>query len=131
MTTPDKYKKQKSILIAEDEEVILKLIASILAMGNYQIATASSSEEALHQTQTQEQRPDLLIADIQMPGMSGVELAKKIKTLYPKIKLLFMSGQSSHVISDHTLSAADVYFIQKPFRPMELLTLVKEILAAD
>jgi two-component system sensor histidine kinase EvgS len=131
MIKPDNSKKQKTILIAEDEEVILKLIASILALANYQVATASSSEEALNQAQAAEQHPDLLIADVQMPGMSGVKLAKKIKALYPKIKLLFMSGQSSHVISDHALPAADVYFIPKPFRPMELLTLVKEILTAD
>jgi DNA-binding response OmpR family regulator len=71
---------------------------------------------------------DLLLADVLMPGMSGRELATRLRGRDPALRVLFMSGYSSDVASERGLLPVDVSLIRKPFSPTALAARIREIL---
>jgi len=70
----------------------------------------------------------LLMTDVIMPEMNGRDLAIQIQSLYPDVKLLFMSGYTADIIADHGVLNEGVNFIQKPFTKKNLITKVCEVL---
>jgi YesN/AraC family two-component response regulator len=72
-----------------------------------------------------------MLADIVMPGMSGIELAKLLKPLYPEIKILYMSGYTDNDIVRHGVLEKGVNYIQKPFTMEGLAREVGEVLDKD
>jgi FixJ family two-component response regulator len=70
----------------------------------------------------------LLVTDVVMPGMNGRDLADQLRTLYPDLKTLFMSGYTANVIAHHGVLDAGVQFIQKPFSKKDLATKVRQTL---
>lgn len=127
---PDNKQEHKgvTILVVEDEPAILKLTESLLSLENYNVLTASSLDEAVAWSAKHKNEIDLLITDIRLPEISGVDLAKKLGVDCPQMKIIFMSGQSPHVIKNKGLSKDHTNFVQKPFRPKELLDKIKKTL---
>ncbi len=74
------------------------------------------------------ERVDLVLTDVVMPIMSGRELAGRLETLDPGIKVLFMSGYTGNVIEHHGVSGKGAEYIQKPFSPVELAGKVRTVL---
>jgi YesN/AraC family two-component response regulator len=74
---------------------------------------------------------DLLITDVVMPGMNGRDLADELHTIYPDIKILFMSGYTADAIAHRGVLEEDVQFIQKPFSIKDLGLKVHEVLNAE
>ena len=70
----------------------------------------------------------LLVTDVVMPQMSGKELSLKLKEVWPDIRVLYISGYTTNVISHHGILEAGVDYLQKPFSSFEFLTKVREIL---
>jgi two-component system cell cycle sensor histidine kinase/response regulator CckA len=70
----------------------------------------------------------LILTDVVMPQMSGKELAKRIKTLRPDVKVLFTSGYTGDTIAHHGILEPDIAFLQKPFSPRSLTLKVREVL---
>ncbi|MEX6691133.1 response regulator transcription factor [Danxiaibacter flavus] len=115
------------ILIAEDDPVMLRAIATRLTNDGYEIATVADGQEALKMFE--EFNPDLIITDILMPYTSGLELIGVVKSnLLKKIPILVLSayGQENTVLEAFDLGADD--FLTKPFNPLELSTRVKRLL---
>ena len=115
------------ILIAEDDPLMLKAIATRLTNDGYEIATVADGQEALKMFE--EFNPDLIITDILMPYTSGLELIGVIKSnALKKIPILVLSayGQENTVLEAFDLGADD--FLTKPFNPLELSTRVKRLL---
>ena len=73
---------------------------------------------------------DLLISDVVMPQMNGPELAERLLAQQPELKVLFMSGYSDTIITDHGSPTASAPLLQKPFTPNDIVHKVGEILAA-
>src|SRR5512140_1858154 len=88
----------KTVLVTDDERAGLYLVATILSRHAYRVLTACSGSEALNILAAEGGRVDLVITDIVMPEMSGVELAQAIGVAYPAIPILFISGFSGHVL---------------------------------
>ncbi|MEJ7778536.1 MAG: response regulator [Daejeonella sp.] len=107
------------ILIAEDDELILKTLEYRLKKDGYQVITARDGREALEKIETQQ--PDLVISDIMMPYASGLEIIGTLREKYQKkipIIILTTMGQEDIVLEAFKLGADD--FITKPFSPNEL-----------
>jgi nitrogen-specific signal transduction histidine kinase/CheY-like chemotaxis protein len=119
---------KKTVLIVEDELAILNLSKRLLEMQGYQVLTAATPGMAIRLAEEYSRDIHLLITDVVMPEMNGRDLAKKLLSLYPQMKRLFMSGYTANVIAHHGILDEGVHFIQKPFSIKELTTKVREAL---
>jgi PAS domain S-box-containing protein len=116
------------ILVVEDEEALRNLTVKVLKMQGYEIYEASNGREALEVLRKEHVKFDLLLSDIIMPIMDGPELAKQSKKIYPRIKLLFMSGYPANYINQQGIEMDDAPILHKPFRTNELVRMVRETL---
>ncbi len=112
--------KGETILIVEDEDAILELLQAMLLQLGYTVLAESSPSRALDLARSHEGRIHLLITDVVMPEMNGRELAGQLTALYPKIRLLFMSGYTANVIAHQGVLDKGVAFIQKPFSMQDI-----------
>jgi len=118
----------ETILIVDDEASIVQLIRDILENHGYHTESAASGEEALEIYAEKRSFIDLVILDLNMPGMGGYECLKALYKLNEKIKVLIASGYSPDSNVRHTLEAAGGDFIGKPFHLMDLIKKVRTLL---
>jgi CheY-like chemotaxis protein len=119
---------QGTVLVVEDQPEVREFAAVALGAYGYQVMEAANAEEALLICEREGERIDLILTDVVMPGLSGRELADRLKTLRPGIKVLFMSGYTDDTIVQHGVLRKEAEFIQKPFSPDELAIKVREVL---
>ena len=118
----------ETILLVEDEEMLLEIETAMLENSGYKVLAASSGEiaEALFHEHLSE--IDLLMTDVIMPKINGMDLAIKLQSLCPKLKVLFMSGYPEDVLDKQTNLKEGAHFLQKPFAMPALTTKVREVL---
>ncbi len=119
------------ILAVDDDPAVLKVVTATLRRNGYSVAQASSGEEALKVCETIGNKLRLVLTDITMPGMSGLELADQVARIMPRpVPVILMSGFSQPTVQvDHKHRYR---FIAKPFQPRNLLDAISEALnAAD
>jgi len=119
-------KTAPKVLVVDDDPLILDLVKEQLSSSDYQPILASSGEEAL-EIAKKETSIDLLLTDVMMPGITGIDLAKQFSTLYPHVKVLFMSGFTLPS-SLYSIAGKGVAFLQKPFRTDTLIAKMKFVL---
>jgi PAS domain S-box-containing protein len=125
---PQAPRGEETILIVEDERAILELASMILGKQGYCVLVANSPGEAIRLAEEYTGDIHLLMTDVVMPEMNGLDLAKKLRSLYPQINCLFMSGYTANVIAHHGVLDEGVHFIQKPFSIPDLAAKVREVL---
>jgi len=120
----------ESVLVVEDEEAICNFILSILRRNGYDATGARSGAEAMSIFSSRPGGFRLLLADVVMPRMSGIELGRWIAEVNPGVKILYMTGYSKHslVQADSPDGALDI--LRKPFTAEQLLTKIREVLDA-
>lgn len=118
--------KSKGILIVDDDPVICQLVAAILKDAGFYVLEARDGVEALMRIDAFSKHINVLLVDVDMPRMSGSELACVVFAHHPEIKFIFMSGQPDHVVDRHGISTSKLRFIKKPFTPEVLLHAVRE-----
>jgi CheY-like chemotaxis protein len=111
------------ILVVDDDEHIRALLRNALEPVGYEVQTAADGDEALRLLGVR--CPDLLIADLIMPGVSGDELARQALDRCPNARLLFVSGYPAHQL--RSLGITQVVFLEKPIRIADLRAMVKEM----
>lgn len=116
------------ILLVEDETEILKLIRIILARNGYRVLEAADAERALELAKRHLDQIELLLTDVVLPGLSGVELSRKLREERPDLKVLFMSGYALETIGFEELKDTGINFIQKPFTFKNFTTAVHQAL---
>ncbi|MBF0411639.1 MAG: GAF domain-containing protein [Desulfamplus sp.] len=121
----------ETILLVEDEYSILQLTKILLEKQGYKVLAASTPQQAIDIAKRESEIIELLVTDVVMPTMNGRELAKNILTIYPDIKVLFMSGYTANVIAHHGVLDPGVNFLQKPFSKDELANSVRYALTKD
>jgi len=115
------------VLVAEDEPSIRTLVSRMLTARGFRVLTGEDGVAALEAMAEGDEPPALLISDVVMPRMGGVELAREVRRLVPGIPVLFMSGYtSSAALPDEDLTGAA--FIAKPFSTDDLMRRVAELL---
>ena len=119
------------ILIVEDEAVLRRLLGLSLGKRQHVVYAAKDGVEALEVFREHSGEIQLVITDLMMPRMDGIELKEKIAALRPDVKFLFMSGYADEVLDRHPGALESSAFLEKPFLPEELAAKVGELLAAD
>jgi DNA-binding response OmpR family regulator len=116
------------VLVVDDEVVIADTLTAILARSGIAAMTAYDAESALEIMLTIP--PDLLLTDVAMPGMSGIELAIAVKQSIPDCKVMLFSGQAATVdlLAKAHDAGHDFTTLQKPIHPTELLARISETL---
>ena len=112
---------ENRILLVDDEALVRDAIAASLRARGYHVSTAASAEEALAGNKT---LPDLLVADVTLPGRSGAELAGELRHQNPNLPVILLSGFPDAARVERAV------FLQKPFLPSELLDVVSATLGS-
>ncbi len=118
----------ETLLVVEDDDAILDMLETMLKSLNYNILTADFPSRAMALAQSHTTRIHMVITDVVMPEMNGRDLAEQLSTLYPDIKILFMSGYTANVIAHQGVLDEGVHFIQKPFSMQDMAAKVHEVL---
>jgi len=118
----------ESILVVEDRPELRELIDDVLSREGYTVVTAHDGQDALRIIQERPEAFHIVLTDIVMPGMNGHDLAVKLSVLRPNLKILFMSGYTSTVLTHQNLLGKNMPFIHKPFTPQVLANKIREVL---
>ncbi len=118
----------KTILVVDDEASIREFAKEYLSRQGFHVLIAKDGEEALNISNDYVKSIDLLLTDVVMPKMDGTDLAKTIKSIRKNIKVIYISGYMKDVILNLDMDKKQSVFMQKPFRPSDLLTAVESLL---
>lgn len=116
------------MLLVEDEDNVRNLLQLTLEAAGYKVVASATAISALEWVHHMQSAPDILIADLVMPGMGGRELAEILRAEYPAVKILFMSGYSDETLSELGIGKDFGAFLQKPFGPKEFIKSVRSVL---
>lgn len=115
----------ETVLVVEDEAANLQMDKAMLERLGYRVLAAGTPGEAIRLAEKHSSEIHLLITDVVMPEMNGWDLAERLQSLYPSMKILFMSGYTANVIAHRVLDEG-VNFIQKPFSMKDLAVKVRD-----
>ncbi len=114
------------LLVIDDEEIVIKSCKRALTPEGYIVDTAHSGKEGLELFKNNHY--DLVIVDLKMPEINGIEFMRLIKELKPDQKIMIMTGYDTieHIVE--SISSGAAHYLEKPFTPLTLLERVKEVL---
>ena len=118
----------ETILIVEDNPLVLDFTKGILEMLGYRLLTATSGEEAITAFENYNEIIHLLMTDVILPGINGHALAEKMQTKKPGIKVLFNSGYTRETIATQCVLKQGIHFISKPFSALSIAQKIREVL---
>lgn len=115
----------ETILVVDDDAMVLTLVVKILQATNFRVLTADSGPSALKLAGETAGTIEVLLSDVEMPGMSGPDLAEALKVTRPDMQVMLMSG----AVNGNLLILNDGWaYIQKPFVAMKLVQMINDLL---
>ena len=120
--------RQATILLVEDDALVRRLLSRALVAGGHHLLEASDGEEGMLAARTFSNPIDLLITDVIMPRMNGLELHQKLKQRCPALRTIFISGHTGGIISPDQIVEGQTVFLAKPFTPAQLLAKIGQLL---
>jgi two-component system cell cycle sensor histidine kinase/response regulator CckA len=120
-----------TILVVDDVGVVRKAAFHLLSEAGYRVFEAGSAPEALEVLSTARQPINLVIVDVVMPEINGVDLVRLIRNEWPSVRVVFMSAYPAEVLVREGLEHPNVVFLAKPFTREELLGKVKAALGSS
>ena len=122
----------ETILLVDDEESLRAVVTQFLSQElGYNLLSAGSAEEALDLVESYSGNIDLLLTDILLPGMSGSELAEKMLSSYPGVRIMYISGYADQNLESYGISTSKIMLLQKPFSIKSLAAKLREVLDKD
>lgn len=126
--SPRGSSERKTILVVDDEEKMRGILSLWLTRHGFSVLEAACGEEALRICTESERPIHLLLIDVVMPGMSGVELAPQVMAMRPDVKVILMSGYRDEQIFLNAALNPNIPFFHKPFTLEALIQKVQELL---
>ena len=126
--SPEALHGTETILLAEDSAGVRAVAREVLQRNGYAVIQASDGRAALELAAAHSGPIHLLVTDVIMPGMSGRQLADRLRDERPELKVLFVSGYTDDAIIRHGILEPGIAFLQKPFTPDALARKVREVL---
>ncbi len=118
----------ETILVAEDDPAVGKLVQEVLTRAGYTVISACDGQDAIEKFRANKDAVKLILMDIIMPKKNGKEAFNKIRKFKPDIKIIYTSGYTQDIIESRDVFDADAEFIMKPVQPHDLLRKVRELL---
>ncbi|HEY6552750.1 MAG TPA: ATP-binding protein [Vicinamibacteria bacterium] len=118
----------ETVLLVEDETLLRELVRECLQESGYAVIEARHAAHALERVESHAGPIDLLVTDVVMPGMSGRDLALRLQTSHPAMKVLYMSGYTDDAVVLHGVLEEKAAFLQKPFTTERLARKVRAVL---
>ncbi len=125
---PPRERESETILLVEDDDQVRAVARRILLRSGYVVLDVASGEAALALVEQHPGAIDLLIADVVMPRMNGLQLADRLRAVRPALRVLYMSGYTENVVLCHEILEPGFAFLQKPMTPTSLVRKVREVL---
>jgi CheY-like chemotaxis protein len=120
-----------TVLLVDDDTAVRRLMHKFLEREGYQLLEAGDGQEAELVAKLYPESIHVLVSDVMMPGMSGLELAARLKPMRPDIKTLFVSGYQHDILELHGLSIEEVNLLPKPFAAADLRRRVQMLMEKD
>ena len=124
----ERHRAGETILVVEDEELVLDVAKRILLQHDYHVLAARSGAEAFEILKDYRGTIDLLLTDVVMPGITGKEVAERVSVLRPEIRVLYMSGYPESVVASQGVVDQAIRLLSKPFMAVDLLDHVRAVL---
>lgn len=125
-------KRKELVLVVDDDRVTRHLLQSVIEKAGYAVTTASDGQEALDQARRTDLRaPDLILLDVWMPGMSGLDVLARLRADGVDSKVIVMTGDDTPETLLQALRSQALHFVAKPIDAAALVELVESALAAD
>jgi two-component system, cell cycle sensor histidine kinase and response regulator CckA len=125
---PEPARGGETVLVVEDQPVVRAVAHRVLTKNGYRVLEAENGAEALRITEGQLPSIDLVVSDLVMPGMGGLELAAELRAQRPTLRILFMSGYTEDAALRRNVLEPGEAFIAKPFTPEAFARRVRELL---
>ena len=124
-------KGTETVLVVDDDPLALDLIELMLAPLGYKVILASSGKEAMQIAESRDGNIDLLLTDMIMPGITGVDLVRQFLNRYPKTKVMFMSGFMCPSLAHQDVALSEKAFVLKPFTTNTLAKKMRAVLESE
>jgi len=118
----------RTVLVVDDEPDVLRLVEAILTEQGYRVLLAKGAENAIRTFERVNPRPDMILTDVVMPGMSGPMLIDHLLTLEPNLRVLFMSGYDDRQVVQRYVIEKGFALVAKPFTLQRLAESVEDVL---
>lgn len=115
------------VLVVDDDHSVRELIALFLETAGFTVYQAPGGHEALEVVASPDSMVDILVTDIIMPQMNGKELANRVSSIKPLVKVLFVSAYSAEILSSQNLCPTGADYIRKPFNKETLLNKISRV----
>lgn len=119
-------KAKAAVLIVDDERIIREILTRSVTREGYAVDQATDGRDALDKLATSPF--DIVITDIKMPGMDGIELLKKVKAQYPKTSVIIITAYGGSLTPTDTLKAGADMYITKPFKSFEIAEALRTVI---
>jgi CheY-like chemotaxis protein len=117
--------KQKTILIIEDEAVLLELLKEMLEFEGYRIVVARNGLEGVEVYKQFKDEISLVLSDMGLPGIGGWEVLRQLRQINPSVKVILSSGFLDSTVRDDMIRSGALDFIQKPYTPERVLEQIR------
>jgi two-component system, cell cycle sensor histidine kinase and response regulator CckA len=129
--SPALLRGTETVLLVEDQDNVRAVAHAILRRAGYDVIVARAADDALLLCEHHRGSIELLLTDVVMPRLSGLELAARVTSTHPETKVLYMSGYTDDSVVRHGVLDSEMAFLQKPFTPESLASKVRDVLDAN
>jgi CheY-like chemotaxis protein len=119
-------KKRRVVLVVDDDDMIRRLVRTVLEADDLEVVEAANGERALEMVASS--HPAVVVLDIMMPGINGVEVCRRVD--HSQVKVVILTARDDPVLEDECKEAGADAFLIKPFSSIELLDLIDELVPA-